>query len=186
MVVGETSTKRVRSTRKRRASPRPRAGAVLGGVVGGGIYAFTTETFSVRGLLGAVVGGAVAGAVGTIAAPIAAELGLGTGVLGAAAVNASAGAAAAAVNAAIDPCLSLSVEVLASAAGFGAFGGAAGNRLFPAQGMSRFGQVGFPRTLRGVIPTPFGGTAGPNALNALYRGGTVAGFIGAAGPTLGQ
>ena len=158
------------------------AGAVVGGAVGGSVYHVASENRSGWGYAGAVAGGAIAGGVGVVAAPIASALGLGSGVVGTAIVNAGAGVAAAAATAALDPCQDFTPGYAISSGAFGAAGGAIGNRLSPTIGMSNFGQVGFPRTLSGVIPRMFGGNAGPNAMNGIYLGGSVSVGVGAAGP----
>jgi hypothetical protein len=157
------------------------AGGTLGGLIGGGVYALITDNFTWGGLAGAVAAGAIAGGVGAVAPTIAGSLGLG-GFAGTALVNATAGLAAASVSAAFDPCQHFTLGYAASSAAFGALGGAVGAQLFPTHGMSNFAQVGFPRSLSGVIPEFFGGTAGPNAMNAIYTGGTISFGIGAVGP----
>lgn len=163
------------------------AGAAVGGIVSGGIYALTAgENFSWQGLAGAAVGGAIAGGIGVVATPIAAALGLGTGILGTSAVTAGAGLAAGAATASIDPCQKFTLGYALSSAAFGAAGGALGAKLFSTQGMSSFGQVGFPRTASGVTPGFLGGNAGPNARNAIYLGTPTAAFIGAGGPSYVQ
>lgn len=165
-----------------RLVPLLAAGAAVGAAVGVVVYAATADNYSWQGFLGAAVGGAIAGGFGTVAAPIAASLGLGTGAAGTAAVNAGIGLASGLASAGLDPCQDVTASHLASTAAFGALGGYAGNKLFPTKGMSVFGQKGFPRTWQGVIPTALGGTAGPNATNAIYQGGAVSVGAGAAGP----
>jgi RHS repeat-associated protein len=162
------------------------AGALVGGAIGGGLYLLTTEDPSVLGFLGSALSGAIAGAVGTVATPIAAGVGLGTGAGGTALVNAAAGVLSAAAGAGLDPCQAVTARLLLSSAAFGAVGGRVGQRFFPTRGMSVFGQKGFPRTWSGIVPAALGGTAGPNALNAISRGGATSVGVGFAGPLLVQ
>jgi len=148
-------------------------------------YGLPLQNFSGWGLAGATVAGAITGSVGTVATAIAGAVGMG-GALGTALVNAAAGAVGALLGAAMDPCLDASGENLATSAVAGAVGGPAGNKVFPTKGMKTFGQKGFPRTWSGVVPQVLGGNAGSNAMNAVYRGGTVAGVVGSAGPVASQ
>ena len=158
------------------------AGAAVGAVIGGGIYAITTNNFSWQGLAGAAAGGAIAGGVGAVAAPLAGWLGLGTGILGTAAVNAGGGALAAAATSAIDPCQEFSIGYVASSALWGGVGGSVAAKAFPTMGMSNFNQIGFPRTMSGLTPTFLGGNMGRNA-TAIYRGAVVATAVSAVGAT---
>ena len=101
-------------------------------------------------------------------------------------MNAIAGLAGGIVSGALDPCQNITPGFLASSAAFGALGGIVGGWAFPTIGMSNFNQIGFPRTWSGVIPRLLGGAAGPNALNGIYVGGTVATAAGFAGPVYVQ
>jgi RHS repeat-associated protein len=162
------------------------AGATVGAVIGGGIYALTTDNFTWGGLAGSVGAGAIAGGVGVIAPAIAGSLGLGSGFAGTAIVNATAGIAGAGVSAGLDPCQDFTLGYAASSAAFGALGGYGAQKWLPVHGMSNFSQIGFPRTLRGVTPKIFGGALGPNALNSIYAGGLVSVGVGASGPVFIQ
>jgi RHS repeat-associated protein len=170
-----------------RIAPLIAAGGVIGAAIGSTIYVLTAgDNFSLAGLAGAATGGAVSGSLGVIATPIAAAAGLGTGMAGTAAVNAVIGVTSALITATIDPCQKATPGYLLSSAAFGVLGGYAGQSLFPTVGMANFAQVGFPRTLSGVIPKVLGGTAGPNALNGIFLGGTTSGAISSAGPVYVQ
>ena len=162
------------------------AGATVGSIISSTIYALTTNNFTWSGLAGAAAAGAIAGGTGVIAPAIASSLGLGSGLIGTAIVNAGAGVAAAGVSAALDPCQDFTLGYAALSAGFGAFGGYIGDRLFPTTGMQNFRQVGFPRTWRGVLPSIFGGRARINAMNTIYKGIPVSVGIGVAGPVYAQ
>lgn len=166
--------------------PLVAAGAIAGALFNYAIYAATTPTHTVQGALGAALGGAIGGGLGVVAAPVAGTLGLGTGIAGATAVNAFAGLAGNAIAGGLDPCQDLTAGYLASSAAFGALGGYVGSKLFPTVGMSNFAQVGFPRTWSGVTHPVLGGTAGPNAMNAIYTGGSVSVGLGAVGPVYVQ
>jgi RHS repeat-associated protein len=161
---------------------------VAGAFVGAGISTAVTvaaaisqgQTITTGMIAGAVVSGAIAGGVGTVATPLAGALGLGTRLFGTAVVNAGAGAIGTVASNVLS-CQPASANVGLGAA-FGAFGGYAGARLFPTRGMNAFGQIGFPRTWPAIVPIWLGGNAGPNAINAIYTGGSVSAFVGAAGP----
>lgn len=163
-------------------------GALGGGIVGDVVYIgnqyFTGQPITAGGLGGAFVGGAISGGIGVIAAPIAGVLGLGSGVFGTAVVNAVGGALGTAVANSLDPCGKVNADTILAGALGGALGGYIAGKLFPVVGMSTFGQVGFPRTWTGVIPSIFGGNAGSNAISAIYTGGTVSAFVGALPPAL--
>jgi len=162
------------------------AGATVGGIIGGSIYsvnaAVSGSSFTVGGLLGAIGSGAIAGGVGAAASAIGVVAGVGNGIGGTAAINAAAGLLGSAVSAALDPCQDWSLGYGASSAAFGFVGGAIGSRVGPTIGMSHPNQVGFPRTLPGVVPAALGGRAGSNAMNAIYRGGSVSTLVGMVGP----
>jgi len=165
-----------------RILPLIAVGAGVGAIIGGGMYALTTNNFTWGGFAGAVGAGAIAGGVGVVAPAIAGSLGLGSGFAGTAAANALAGIAGAGFSAALDPCQDFTLGYAASSGAFGALGGYGAQKFLPTQGMSNFGQVGFPRTLSGVWPRPLGGSAGPNAINAIYAGSLVSVGVGSAGP----
>lgn len=164
-------------------------GAIIGGVVGAVSYTAvsvaTGQEVTVAGVAGAAAAGAIAGGVGVIAAPIAAMAGLGTGLGGVVAVNAAAGIGGYAVESLIDPNTRFTAGGMMLAGGFGALGGVA-SAFFPTRGMSNFRQVGFPRTIPGLIPPFLGGRAGPNAMNALWKAVPVSTLIGTVGPVAGS
>ncbi len=153
------------------------AGAFVGSLIGGGAYALhaliTGQEMTWGGLAGSVLAGAVAGGIGVVAPALAGSLGLGNGAFGAAIINAGAGALSAISTAALDPCVDLSAPYLVASMAGGAFGGYFAGKFFQTIGMKNFSQVGFPRTVMGVIPKFLGGNAGPNAINAIYSGGSV-------------
>jgi RHS repeat-associated protein len=161
------------------------AGAAVGGIIGGGFYLLTTDDTTAGGFAGAVLGGALAGGVGVLSPAIATWLGIG-GVAGTAAVNAAVGLGAAGITASLDPCLDFTPEYALLSAVFGAAGGYVGGELFEPVGMENFLQRGFPRTTSGVIPRFLGGTAGKNAMYAIYFGGPIAVGVGIAGPMVGN
>ena len=161
-------------------------GALVGGAVSSAVYAIVSwqqgSEITKEGLIGTFLGGAIAGEIGVMAAPLAAAAGLGCGVAGTAVVNAAGGVLGALVNTMIDPHQKLTASYVAWSGVFAGFGGAAAARSFATRGMSVFEQVGFPRTWRGVVPRVLGGKAGPNTMNAIYKGTTVAATVGATGP----
>lgn len=161
------------------------AGVVIGAGVGTALYRFLTPECQRTGwgYAGAAVGGGITGGIGVVAAPIAGAAGLGTGLGGAALVNGAAGVVGAGASAAIDPNQDFTPVYAASSGLFGAAGGYGASRVFRTPGMSNFRQVGFPRTVPGVIPEAFGGSAGSNAMRSLYYGGVPSNVIGQAGPT---
>jgi len=171
------------------------AGAIVGAAASFAGYAIAQaaagKEITLGGSLGAVAAGAIAGTVGVVAAPIAGAIGLSggaLGVVGVVGVNAAAGGvgytAGWAVERAFDPCAKFSPLAFGTSVFLGGAFGAATSKWFPTRGMTSFNQAPyfFPRTARGVIPRALGGNAGKNAMNSIYRGGTISTFTGGLGP----
>jgi RHS repeat-associated protein len=175
------------------------AGGVIGGFVGGTLYAIThTNDFSWGGLGGSMVGGAIAGSIGVIAAPIAGSfasvLGLSsTGLLATAGliplVNASAGGLSYLTGGVVEnflnstffgwctPTWQFSWSGLALSAGLSGLGGYIGYKAWPVNGMNTIRQAQYfaPRTWLGVLPKT---GMGISAKNILYRATPVSVTIG--------
>jgi RHS repeat-associated protein len=161
------------------------AGALVGAVIGGSVYAVSTlarhRAFNWGAFAGAAGAGALAGGIGVVAAPLAGALGLGSSLAGVAVVNGASGLLQAGITASTDPCLDFTAGYAISSATMGALGGMLGAGLFRTPTMSHFRQVAFPRTFAGLVPRAVGGAAGPNA-RAVYHGALVALSVGTVGP----
>jgi hypothetical protein len=167
------------------------AGALVGGTLGELIYVsnqyFTHQEITLGGVEGAFVSGAIAGGVGVIAAPLATYVGL-TSIVGdlagAGIVNAAAGALGTTADLVLDPCAKFNLSTIEAGAVLGLVGGYLGNKLFPSLGMANFAQIGFPRSIPGVLPSILGGTGGRNSTNVIYKGGSISILVGTVPPTL--